>query len=173
MKKIRMTLSTSSIKDAIRQLEEHKRELSFKTMLFVQRLGEVGLRTVEAHKQSRGDSDFNDLEAHVELERISDMSVKAKLILHGKDVAFIEFGAGVHYNGTGGSSPNPYGQSLGMIIGSYGKGYGLDDSWIYYDEESGRFKTSYGTEAAMPMYLADVEIRRQFIEVAKEVFGNG
>ena len=173
MKKIRMTLSTSSIKDAIRQLEEHKRELSFKTMLFVQRLGEVGLRTVEAHKQSRGDSDFNDLEAHVELERISDMSVKAKLILHGKDVAFIEFGAGVHYNGAGGSSPNPYGQPLGMIIGSYGKGHGLEDSWVYYDEESGQFKTSYGTEAAMPMYYADREIINSFVSIAQEVFGNG
>lgn len=37
---------------------------------------------------------------------------------------FIEFGAGIHYNGSAGSSPHPKGNEFGYTIGSYGKGLG-------------------------------------------------
>ena len=168
-KTIKVKLSINSIKNAVKELELYKEQIRFKTSLFVQRLTDLGIQVIDAHKYSHGDSDFNDLHTYVWLDE-SDSKVKATLILYGKDVAFIEFGAGVHYNGSGGSSPNPYGQPLGMIIGSYGKGNGLEDSWIYYNEELGRFVVSHGTEAAMPMYYADTEIHKQFIEIAKEVF---
>ena len=168
-KVIKMRLSTASIEAAIQELRAYKSELRLKCSIFVQRLAEVGIETIEAHKYSRGDSDFNDLRTHVWLDE-SDTHVKATLVLSGKDVAFIEFGSGIHYNGAGGSSPSPFGQSLGMVIGSYGKGKGLENSWTYYDTEQGRFRISYGTEAAMPMYRADQQIREQFISIAKEVF---
>ena len=35
-----------------------------------------------------------------------------------------EFGSGVYHNGSVGTSPNPYGDDLGLTIGSYGKGHG-------------------------------------------------
>ena len=56
------------------------------------------------------------------------------------------------------------------IIGSYGKGHGLEDYWFYLDDETNEWVMSKGTEAAMPMYYADTEIHKQFIEIAKEVF---
>ena len=164
-----MSLSAKSIQEAIRKIHEYKDELRFKVAIFTERLAELGIKTIETHKYSRGDSDFNDLSTYVWIDDRGD-SCKATLVLSGKDVAFIEFGAGVHYNGSAGSSPNPYGPPLGMIIGSYGKGHGLEDSWVYFDEAENRFKTSYGTEAAMPMYLADQEILKKFASVAKEVF---
>ena len=46
------------------------------------------------------------------------------VIAHGKDAVFMEFGAGVYFNGAVGSSPNPWGAGLGFTIGSYGKGNG-------------------------------------------------
>lgn len=169
-RKIKLRLSTQSVEDAIRQLEEYKVSLRFKVSLFVQKLAELGIQTIESNKYSYGDSDFNDLRSYVWLDEMGD-TVKATLILSGKDVAFIEFGAGVHYNG--GGSPNPLGQQLGMTIGSYGLGNGLNDSWVYHDDETNQFVTSYGTKAAMPMYQADQEIRNNFLSVAKEVFNNG
>ena len=169
---ISMNLSTVSIAKAMRDIYRYKQELKRKTSLFVQKLADLGIETIDKHKYSSGDADFNDLHSYVWLEERGH-STKATLVLSGKDVAFIEFGAGVHYNGAGGSSPNPYGLPLGMIIGSYGQGHGLEDSWFYYDEELGRFKTSHGTQAAMPMYYADREIHSKFLSVAKEVFGNG
>lgn len=164
---IKIGLSTDSIDRAIQELQTYRQELRQKCSIFVQRLAEIGIETIDAHKYSRGDSDFNDMRTHVWLDDRGS-NVFAKLVLSGKDVAFIEFGAGVHYNGSG--SPHPYGPPLGMVIGSYGKGHGLDDSWRYYDEERGQFRLSYGTEAAMPMYNADREIRQKFLSIAKEVF---
>ena len=167
---IKLRLSTSSIEAAIRELNEIKEEIRFKNSIFVQKLAERGLAVIEAHKYSRGDSDFNDLQTYVWMENYGNKS-KAVLVLAGKDVAFIEFGAGVHYNGTGGL--NPEASKFGFTIGSYGQGHGLEDKWVYYDEEASCFKTSHGTEAAMPMYLAKTDIERSFIAVASEVFGNG
>lgn len=169
-KKIRLSLSTNSIKNAIAEIEEFKQELKFKVSVFVQRLAAEGLTVVNANKQNfQGDSDGSDLDAFVRMT-YTDNSATATLVLSGKDVAFIEFGAGVHYNTPAGTSPNPLGQELGMTIGSYGQGKGANDSWVYYDEDRGKYKTSYGTKAAMPLYKADEAIRNKFLDIAKEVF---
>lgn len=165
-----MSLNSESILQAVRELREYKDDMQFKVALFVQRLGELGIQTINAHRSGQGDSDFAGLNAYVDYSNQGNDHIKATLVLHGKDVAFIEFGAGVHYNSSGGSSPNPYGVPLGMIIGSYGKGHGLEDSWWYKDPDTGQWIESHGTEAAMPMYYADREIRDNFIRIAKEVF---
>lgn len=168
--KIKTKLSTNDILETVRILREYKNTIRYKTALFVQRLAEIGLQTIEAHKYSQGDSDFNDLRSYMLVDE-QDTFVRATLTLSGKDVAFIEFGAGIHYNGSAGSSPNPKGSELGMTIGSYGKGYGANDFWYYYDVETGKGKRSQGTEAAMPMYYADQEIISKVEAIAKEVFG--
>lgn len=167
-KVIDIRLSTASINNAINELRIYRQELIRKSDLLVQRLAEVGLEVVNANKFGRGDSDFGGLNSYVWMD-YGGTRVTAHLVMTGKDVAFIEFGAGVHYNGSGGSSPHPYGSSLGMIIGSYGKGYGLQDRW-FYKGDGGKWQESHGTEAAMPMYKASQEIRDRFIGIAKEVF---
>ena len=167
--KIHITLSQKSIEEAIKKLEAYKKQLQFNTAIFVSKLAEIGLQTIDSNTEVEGDTNFNG-QAYVQLER-SSASAKATLVLHGEGVAFIEFGAGVHYNGSAGQSPNPFGAKLGYTIGSYGLGQGVNDSWVYYDENEFRYKTSQGTKAAMPMAKADEEIRREFIRTAKEVFG--
>lgn len=59
---------------------------------------------------------------------------------------------------------------MGYTIGSYGKGLGKNDYWVYYTDD-GRFLTSHGTEATMPVYKAGQEIIKRIREIAKEVFG--
>lgn len=172
-KAINMSLSVSSMNDALKEIEKYKNELILKTAVFVGRLADVGLETIDRHKYgggAQGDSDFGGAQAYVRLGGRG-MTATATLVFQGKDVAFIEFGAGVHYNGAGGSSPNPLGAPLGMVIGSYGKGLGLNDSWRYRDKIDGTWQVSHGTKAAMPMYHADQAIIDQFISIAKEVFG--
>lgn len=168
--KIKTKLSTNDILETVKILREYKNTIRFKTALFVQRLAEIGLATIEAHKYSQGDSDFNDLHSYMLVDE-QDTFVRATLMLSGRHVAFIEFGAGIHYNGSAGSSPNPKGSEFGMTIGSYGKGYGANDYWYYFDRETGKGKRSQGTEAAMPMYYADQEILNKVEAIAKEVFG--
>lgn len=170
-KVIKMRLSTNSINDVVKQLRDYREELRLKSSIFVQRLAELGLKIVEQKKTMfQGDSDGNDLNSYIWLDE-DDSKVTATLVLTGRDVAFIEFGAGVHYNTATGTSPHPKGGELGLTIGSYGKGQGANDYWVYFDSEFGRFRVSHGTKAAMPMSSADEEIRNQFISVAREVFG--
>lgn len=76
------------------------------------------------------------------------------LRLRGDQVTFVEFGAGVHYNGNPHGSPHPWGVELGFTIGDYGMHQGLNDGWWY----GGHYYQ--GTPAAMPLFYASVEMRQ-------------
>lgn len=80
-----------------------------------------------------------------------------KVIAKGQDAVWVEFGAGVFYNGSAGSSPHPRGQDLGLTIGSYGKGKGKQPAWGFYNE-SGELIITRGTEAQFPLYRAFQEV---------------
>lgn len=170
-KTIKMNLSTSSIQAAIKELEKYKQGLNDKNQIFVQRLAELGIPIIDSNMAAaQGDSD----PAHITFIRLNSFGsyAKADLVVEGKDLLFIEFGAGVHYNGSAGSSPNPKGAEFGYTIGSYGKGHGTEDMWHYFDEEKGHWRTSRGTEATMPVYKASVEIIQNIRRIAREVFGS-
>lgn len=163
-RKISLNLSVGSVEAAITELKRLKEEIRFKNSIFVQKLAEAGLVVATDTERVSGD-------APTVVYKDNGSVTRATLVLSGKGVAFVEFGAGVHYNGAGGSSPNPHGQRLGMTIGSYGKGQGLNDYWFYYDEEQDKVRKSYGTKATMPLAKADEAMRRRFYDIAKEVFG--
>ena len=91
------------------------------------------------------------------------------IIASGKDAVFMEFGAGVYYNGAVGSSPNPLGAGLGFTIGSYGKGNGRKEVWAY-DGGDGQIHLTHGTPASMPLYKAVQSVSRDIVRIAREVF---
>ena len=91
------------------------------------------------------------------------------IIANGKDAVFMEFGAGVYYNGAVGSSPNPLGTGLGFTIGSYGKGNGRKEVWAY-DGGDGQIHLTHGTPASMPLYKAVQSVSRDIVRIAREVF---
>lgn len=168
-KKISIQLSEKSIQKAIDELNQYKRNLRSKNDEFVKRLAELGIPIINQNIASAaGDSDKSH-NTYIKLNSFGDYS-QATLVCEGKDLLFIEFGAGVHFNGAAGSSPHPKGQEFGYTIGSYGKGQGKQDSWYYY-ADSGESVLSHGTQATMPVYRASVEIRNKIREVAREVFG--
>lgn len=91
-----------------------------------------------------------------------------KIVAEGEEVCFIEFGAGVHYNG---AEPYPLPRPEGIVgIGQYGKGLGRNDYWFYSDESGSHF--THGTPAAMPMYNATKEILESIPQIANEVFND-
>lgn len=76
-------------------------------------------------------------------------SKKYQLLASGDlDLLFLEFGAGVHFNGPAHQSPHPQGDTFNYRIGEYGQGFGQNDFW-YYD--GGK---SQGNEAVMFMQAA-------------------
>ena len=91
------------------------------------------------------------------------------VIASGEDAVFMEFGAGVYYNGAVGSSPNPLGTGLGFTIGSYGKGNGRKEVWGYRGED-GEIHLTHGAPASMPLYKAVQSVSRDIARIAREVF---
>jgi len=161
-------LHEKSLRDAAKQVRKFKDDFVQKNRTFVQELTKLGIQVIYDHLNGYGDSEYPEPSNPHVLMGIRDGVMQATLRLRGEDVAFVEFGAGVHYNGTG--SPHPLGVELGYTIGSYGHGQGTQDHW-WYEDENGVTVISYGTEATMPLYSADLKIRQQFVSIAKSVFG--
>lgn len=115
---------------------------------------------------------FNDTNIKVSIEDASkDLLEGVTLVVaRGEEVAFIEFGSGVFFNGSVGSSPHPKGTELGMTIGSYGKGNGAKVAWGYYDE-TGRLRVTRGVPASNALYNATLGVAMASWKIAKEVFG--
>lgn len=168
-KKISISLSPKSIDHAIKELNQYKDDLRRKNDEFVRRLAELGIPIIDQNIASAaGDSDKSH-DTYIKINSFGDYS-QVVLVTEGIDLLFIEFGAGIFYNGSAGSSPHPKGKELGYTIGSYGKGQGKNDYWFYY-ADSGESVMSHGTEATMPVYRASVEITQNIRRIAQEVFG--
>lgn len=165
---IKCGLSQKSIQNAINQLKSYQNELKNKNELFVRRLAELGIPIIDQNiAMAQGDSDKNH-NTYIKINRFDDYA-QATLVCEGSGLLFIEFGAGIYYNGAAGSSPHPKGEDFGYTIGSYGQGKGKNESWVYV-ADSGEWVRSYGTEATMPVYKASVEIVQNIRRIAKEVF---
>ena len=93
------------------------------------------------------------------------------VIANGEDSVFMEFGAGVYYNGGVGSSPNPLGAALGYTIGSYGKGNGAKAVWGFKGDD-GALHLTHGVPASMPLYRALQSVVNDIEQIAREVFSS-
>lgn len=171
-KTIRFNLSVSGIGRAISELKAYKRDIARKTEVFQQRFSQE----VAKLAQSGFDASYLDYRldgettpATVSVDVTSNGSASF-VTAYGEDAVWIEFGAGVYYNGAAGSSPNPWGEQVGYTIGSYGKGMGQKRVWGYYSED-GELILTHGTPATMPMYNALKQACDNIWSIAREVFG--
>ena len=170
-------LSEKSLREAAKQVERLKKDYEAKNKTFVKELAKAGI--VEASKflypNENADEDTEPPHFYTEnpYARSGNKGAYAEstLRLQGEDVAFIEFGAGVHYNGHPGSSPNDLGAKLGYTIGSYGWHQGLQEYW-WYKGDDGEMHKSEGTEAMMPLFHASEHLKQEYKRIAKEVFGS-
>lgn len=162
-------LDPDSVRLAIKRLERIEKWILGKYEQFMNRLAEV----FRQEAQMRFDMAIVDLyENHAE-------SVSARkaedgvwvVEANGKDVCFIEFGAGVYYNG---AEPYPGGltnrTSEIVGIGQYGKGHGKQNGWYFNDENGGPTHYTYGTLAAKPMWFAANKVQSELTKIANEVF---
>ena len=85
----------------------------------------------------------------------------------GEEVAFIEFGAGVYYNGA--ESYKGHRPPEVARIGEYGQGKGKRNTWAYYDENRVLHFT-HGNPPANAMYYALQDTISKLQTIAKEIF---
>lgn len=169
-KVIRFGLSAREIDRAIRELEQYKQDIIRKTDLLRARVAE---RLAELSRDGFAGAVVDDLLKGGQRTAQVDVSIDQRdnvtlVIARGEDAVWVEFGAGVHYNGSAGTSPHPKGSELGFTIGGYGKGMGKKDVWGFY--EDGELRLTHGTPAIMPMYNAVKTVCDEIAEIAREVF---
>lgn len=164
-----MTLSTRSLTNGIKELNDYRRSLEQKTQDLIIALKEDGVQVANAYLASTvGDSTEGTIGFQV--DHSGDIS-KAVIFLSGKDALFIEFGAGIAYN-TG--AQHPYAGELGYGVGTYPSEHppnkAMNPGWWVYGHDDGTPLISIGTQASMPMYHAAENARNTAIKKAMEIF---
>lgn len=175
MTKIKIdALNPDSISRAADRVRKLQQAYANKNRLLVKELTKVGAQSIE--ETLTGESPYHAGEEET-LPKYNNPHVlsgskygeaKATIKLSGPNAVFVEFGAGVHFNGPAGSSPHPLGEQFGYTIGSYGMGQGKNDSWQY--TKDGEVKISHGTQALMPMWKASQKMRQEAKGKAKSIF---
>lgn len=176
-KKLTATLSISSIGKLQDDLRKYQSDIAKKTEAFIIKLAESGIPVIDENMaKATFTVDEKGIQSGADPQHYTHIKLKsfgghfiADLITEGKELLFIEFGAGVYYNGAAGTSPHPKGGEFGYVIGSYGKGHGVQKVWGYY-ADSGELILTHGVEATMPVYKASLEIAQNVVKIAREVF---
>lgn len=94
-----------------------------------------------------------------------------KIEAKGTCVAYVEFGAGVFFNGGGDPYHDERPEGIDAI-GERGKGYGKYRAW-WFEGDGGPFGEGYvtrGTEEQPGIYLTAKQVREYFKKAYKEVF---
>ena len=153
-------LSQKGINDAIAYLERYKKQLLAKTQELLEELAQYGIQEADRRFDSDG------------------TNVRMNIKITGEDLVFIEFGAGVPFNGHAGEGVHESDRYRLKFpeyrIGKYGTNeewqwsLGVNDSWHVNGE------TVYGTKATMPVYgawlaMSDVV---KINKAAQKVFSN-
>lgn len=167
--KIKVELSDSSIDSAIQQIEEYRKSLISKLEKLVETLAVNGVAVASA---SIGAMQGDSIPPTVGYEFGSDGEiVKASVFISGKDVLFVEFGAGIAYN-TGAAHPKA--EELGYGVGTYPSKHppnkAINPGYWYYIDGAGNSHRSIGTQAAMPLNNAIVDARNNYIKQAIDIF---
>lgn len=174
---LKSDLSISGIKALQKQLKDYQNSLNRKCELLAKRLAEAGMPVIDENMAKAAFTvDEKGIQSGADPQHYTQVKIntfgsyaRADLIVEGKELLFIEFGAGVYYNGAAGTSPHPKGEEFGYVIGSYGKGHGVQKVWGYY-ADSGELVLTHGVEATMPVYKASLEIADNVVKIAKQVF---
>ena len=166
--KINISLTPSSIDNAIAQIKQFQKEITSKLDIVCERLAIL----------IKDEALIGFLNA--EYDGVNNVEVaytrtdKGYLVTaSGNAVLFIEFGAGVYYNGAGGSYPGNKPSGLSNI-GEYGYGRGKNNAWgFYWNGSKDDLVVTRGNPPAAAMFYAKENARQQISKICKEVFGNG
>lgn len=158
--KIECTLSARSISSAAKQLRKYAESLQKKSEQLVQNLGDYGL---DSAVNLLGHDDTGETLASMEFTR----NGTSGTISAGGAAVWIEFGTGVIANA--GNMPHPKKYEVGAVgWGEYGHGLGKGRWWFI--NRKGEKKLTNGIPMNPFMYQASQDMRRELLEMAKEVF---
>lgn len=167
-----MTIECKGLDKLLKQLEKRQKSLDDKLKELIEKLGAIGISEAQIRFNMAPYDGERDAEVG-SLTWVNDNT--AQIVASGRTVLFIEFGAGVYYNGG-----DTYGTEHGYGPGTYGP-HGLEPYWFYEGDPGnagGVYATgrenltiTHGNPASKPMYYAAKEMREKIADIAREVFG--
>ena len=160
--------SEESIDDAIKAVEDYKKDLHGKTSELVDEVATL-VEEYAAYELSKHVWTGETLDS---LRKEFNRGSYTARILVGGAAVWLEFGTGVVANPVGvGGYAHPKAAELGMYgIGEYGHGHGADpNGWWYYDEE-GKSRHTFGIPATMFMYHSAWNARHEIPALARRIF---
>ena len=167
-------LDSDSIKSAVAELREVRRDWERKSNLAAKEVCREIAEQIRANLDYIVFTDeFKNTETHEIIQKKEPMGVwdltetknGCTVTIRGKDIVFVEFGAGVYYNPNGNGNPLGEMVSFSTEIGSYGKGQGLNQYWFVAHN-----LISCGTPAYMPIYRAILAVKPEIPTIVRKVF---
>lgn len=152
-----------SIKRAIAEVKQYKRDFLAKEKIFIRRLAEIGVSVARTGFQVADYDGTKDV-----VVTLVHQGTRAAVVASGTTVGFIEFGTGVR---------NPEWDSSGMEYtppkhGTYGKGYGKRQHGWYFkpNGSEGAAQHTYGNQPAEAMRTARDVMVEKVAQIAREVW---
>lgn len=148
-----------SVNAAVRRIDEIVKRLEHLED-YTKRLADIGVTVAEeAFVGAMTNRDFSE---GVEVQAVPTESGGYVITAEGYEVAFMEFGTGVFYNG---SESYPGDRPSGIVgIGEYGYGQGKKEQWWTGDH------MTHGHYRSAGMYYAQRAMAEQAVEIIKEIF---
>ena len=158
---IRFSLNEKDIDRAIREVKLFKKSFLNKCNLLVKRLTEDGAEIAKLQVKQL-DAVYSG-ELMNSIEGYYSPSSNVGIIKAGAYYAvYVEFGTGV----VGKQSPHPNPQGWQYDANDHG-----DKGWVYYDDDSGKFRWTKGFKSRPFMYNTARQLERECKRIAQEVFG--
>ena len=170
MKTIQIQLDPSSIADAIKELNQYKKDVENKARQLIQRLVDFGANVARVK--------IVEMRAYYSGELLSGVggyyspTLNAGWVKVTNDhAAFVEFGTGV----VGQSNPHRNGEYLSKASWAYATGrtiFTTKDGRVgwFYPTDDGGYRFTEGMKSRPFMYETALELQREFPRIAKEVF---
>ena len=153
----------NSITEAIKQLEQYKKDFLAKEQIFIKRLAEIGVSVASAGFSTADYDGTNDVVVTMEHG-----GNRAKVIASGETVGFIEFGTGIKFP----EWDNSEMEYTPPKHGTYGKGHGARPNGWYFkpNGSEGAAQHTYGNPPAEAMRTARDVMVEKVIQIAREIW---
>ena len=158
---IKFSLNEKDIDRAITEIEKFKKQFIAKCNSLIEALTEEGVKVAKL-KVAELDAVYTG-ELMNSIDGYYSPTYNVGIIKAGAYyAAYVEFGTGVV--GKGSAHPNPGGWQYDV------NGHG-DKGWVYYDDDSGKFRWTKGFKSRPFMYNTARQLEKDCARIAKEVFG--
>ena len=165
MRNLKAELSSSSLDNLIKELEDYKSKIKSVENNLPQRLADKAADYITENVNAITEKDGN-IRANSGSYGIGN---EALAYLEGEQAAYLEYGTGT----VGANNSHPLASEVGWDYASGERIFTTKDGrtgWIYQDKSTGQYHFTEGIPANMPVLNAAAQIKLEVDKTAKEMF---